>query len=287
MIRDIRKLDGDIKQEYGLILSSLLKNLKDTDVFQINALYKVMAYIQIPKKHRKKILDFFMNSGIEEPSVQRSIDSLLSRVKGQERDILRFTLMQDILSVLTANHYVSEDEKELIEKIQHHLQITDEQMQVFEGELNQTGELALRTKISDKKILFKRKISKCIAIGIPLALLYYSPHNAYRHNFKSFALLQIDKKINPQKSVFSLGKYLVLGGILYKGVIWGVNQKRKKQDKLEKMLTEESQQLKNLGRKYLEEDLAYCEKIHGRNVLNDNQIRFTILMEKTLKFIND
>lgn len=287
MIRDIRKLDGDTRQQYGLILANLMKNIKDTDVFQMKAFYKVMAYIRIPKNNRKKIIDYFIKNEAKSIDLQKSIDALLSKVKGQERDILRFSLMQDIVSVMMANHYLSEEKKELLEKIQNQLHITDEQMRIFEEELDTEGKLSLNENDVDKKTLVKRKISKYISVGIPLTLLYYSAHNAYRHNFKSFALLQVDKKINPRKSIFSLGKYLVLGGVLYKGLNWGANHKRRSQDKLGKMLAEESRQLINLGRKYLEEDLNYCEKMHGRNILSDNQIRFKLLMEKALMLIND
>lgn len=286
MVRDIRKLDGDIKQEYGLFLANLIKNLRDSDVFQMKAFYKVLAYIQLPKKYRKKILDLFLSNQVKERFIEDSLDSLLSKVKGQERDILRFTLMQDILSVTMANHYVSEEKKNYLEKIQHVLQITDDQMGIFEDELDQKGKVNLGGNSSDKIVLVKKQISKCLAIGVPLAFLFYSPYNAFNHNFKSFALLQIDKKLNPQKPFSSLGKYLILGGILYKGITWGVSQRTKNQNKLKKMLAEETQELINRSKKYLVEDLAYCENVLRKNNLNDSQIEYKILMEKSMKLIS-
>jgi len=282
MIRDIRNLDEDIKQEYGLILADLFNSLKDKDVFQMKAFYEVLAYIQIPKKHRRKIMDFFLKNETIENSIDGSLDSLLSKVKGQERDILRFTLMQDIISVTMANLYVSEDKKERLEKIQRLLQITDEQMNIFEGELEKNGELNPRESKPDKILLLKRNISKYLAVGVPIALLFYSSHNAYNHSFKSFALLQLDKKINPRKSYYSLGKYLMFAGILYKGITWGASQKIKNQNKLEKMLKEESVELINRSKKYMEEDLAYYEKSLRKIDLNDSQIEFKILMEKAI-----
>ncbi len=286
MVRDIRKLDGEIKQEYGLILASIIKNLKDSDVFQMSAFYKVLAYIQLPKKLRKKIMDCFISNETKSVDLLNHIDLLLSKVKGQERDILRFSLMQDILSVTTANHYLTDEKKELLKEIQNQLKISDEQMKIFEDEIDTAGNFSASEKDIDKRMFFKRKISKGMAIGIPLVFLYYSPHNAYHHDFKSFALLQIDNKINPKKSVFSLGKYLVLGGILYKSISWGITQRKRNQNKLEKMLQNESRQITNRGREYLEEDISYYDKVLRKSNLSDKQVEFKIIIDKTLKFMN-
>ena len=285
MIRDIRKLDGVIKKEYCLILAGLMKNLEDVDVFQMKAFYKMMAYIQVPKKHRKEVIDFLIEEESQEWYYKNEIESLLTKVKGQERDILRFTLMQDIIEILTANDYVPVELENLLKELQLLLKISDEQRVVFEESLS-SSELNITNKKVDRKEIIKRELSKYIALGIPLGLLYYSPHNAFRHSFKSFALLQIDKKINQNKLLYSLGKYVVLGGLLYKGINWGLNQKYKNSDKLEKMLMEESKQLKNLGRKYLEEDLAYCEKTIGKKAVKNQELRLNMIMEKTLKYMD-
>ncbi|NBG89500.1 hypothetical protein [Isachenkonia alkalipeptolytica] len=228
-----------------------------------------------------------MSSEEEEISLEKSVNSLLNKVKGQERDILRFTLMQDILSISTANHYMSEDKRELLEWVQKQLLISDEQMKIFNGELNQESGLASKTKEVDRWKAYRSNFSKCLAMGIPLTFLYYSQHNAYRHDFKSFALLQIDKKINPRKSYVSLGKYLLLGGVLYTGVLWGMNQKKRHQEKLEKMLETESKNLISRGKRYLEEDLIFCQKIFRKDTLNENQINFKILMDKTLQIMDE
>ena len=287
MVRDIRKLDVDIKQEYGLVIASLFKNLMDADVFQMRAFYKILAYIQVPKKHRKKILNFLISDEPDEESLQNRIEYMLNKLKGQERDILRFTLMEDLLVMATANSYMSEEKKALLEKVQEYLLITDEQMKIFEKELEPNGGLSLRENNSDKKNLFKNKLSKGMAIGVPLFFLYYSPHNAYRHNFSSFALLQLDKKLNPQKSLYTLGNYLILGSVLYSLVVWGLNQRDRRNNKLKKILLEETQQLINRSKKYLEEDLSYFEKSLKKSPVNEVQNNYKILMEKTLKIINE
>lgn len=286
MIRDIRKLDDSIKQEYGCILGSLLINLKDIDVFQMEAYYQALAYIQVSKRERKKILDFLLNTQKEENALQARVDTLLKKVKGQERDVLRFTLMEDLVSIIKANHYMSEDKKELIEKFQQQLLITDEQMKVFEGDPSKKSVLPLDDQGSRNKEQIKEQCGKWLSIGIPLTFLYFSRYNAYRHDFKSFALVKLEKKLYPQNTYVSLIKSMILSGVLYKGINWSLNRQKKKHHKLERMLIEESQEIKVLATKYLTEDLNYCKRMLKTSSLREDQKNFVMVMEKTQNFIN-
>lgn len=282
MVRDIRKLDMEAKEEYGFILGNLLLQLKDVDTFQMEEFYKVLAYIELPKKHRKKLVELLLSNKKQGVFWGSHLESLLNKVKGQERDILRLTLMEDLLSVATANHYMYEDKKTLLEDLKEQLLISDEQMRIFFQEPNQKYGLSIKDKSPDMTSQGKKIVSKCLALGIPLSLLYFSQHNAYRHNYKSFTLLKLQRTLNPRNGVLRLAKYLVLGGVLYKGALWGMNRKYRNQEKVEKMLKKESKELYHRGKKYLEEDLYHVSKILGNKTANKHQENFIMMMEKTL-----
>ncbi len=159
-IRDLVDLSNEIKVQYFKILLHMAEIDGELNLFELIKLYELMARIKVPQKERIYLLKGAANGSEDPVKICRTILGLLS---GQERNILRFSLMKDLIIIMYADYHASPEERELFEELQVLLEINEDQLKIF---LNEHGL---------EQVFFEEDYSKSVKTNRKCEILLITP----------------------------------------------------------------------------------------------------------------
>lgn len=274
-IRDLEAMPAETKLQYFKLLFNMA--LADGEFNQLEAmeLYRLMGKAKVLQKQRLDLLNK-MDTNSED-----SIDTckvLLEGLNDQEKNILRFSLIKDLIIIMEADHYQASEEIELFSKIKAFFQITEEQLQFFQEEYRQ--DKSFFEEDTPKLVAINRleeRIVTAAALGIPIGALYIKKSRDKNDYF-------ICHRGRKGLSGIDIFKALTIGVITYQGLKLLLRKKVHKQEGLKQYLYEECLKVQDKAMRYivkdkiyLEEKLINLEKGNQEKVLLENRI---VLLDK-------
>jgi len=277
VIKDIRHLSKEIRFMYGKVLFAGVMELEDLDSKIIEEFYRVLSYIELPNRERKKIFEWYQTITGAKNMVETLINYyplMVENLNEQEESIMGYMLLEDTYHIVYGNSFETEEKVQLLDELMKFLNIKEEQFNHFDiskSLLGKTEEISKRT--------LSKSISALTGLGLPLLFLYHSKHNAYRHDFKSFSFLQIEKKFRKDLQYNSLGKILVSGlGICY-GMKWIMDRKHREELKTHKLLQQEEDNTRKMMDKMILEDKKWFSQ-NSNAAMNSNLKNFKMHLMK-------
>lgn len=250
-VRDLQAMPAETKLRYFKVLFSMA--LIDGELNQLEAmeLYRLMGKIKILQKER---LDLLNNMDAFLENIIDICKTLLEGLNDQEKNILRFSLMKDLIIIMGADYYQSPAEIELFSKIRTFFQITEEQLYYFQEEYRE--DRSFFDEDSEKSVTVNRleeRILTAAALGIPIGALYIKK---CRDKNDYFFFYRGKKEL----SAIDLLKALTIGVVTYKGLKWLLKMKTNKKETLKQCLYKECLKIQDRAIRYLVKDRRYFQE---------------------------
>jgi hypothetical protein len=218
------------------------------------------------------------------------LQKILEGLDDQEINILRFSLIKDLLIIMRADYYEGLEEKKFLEKTKKILQISEEHMKFFEEEYLNDKIFFEQIIIDDRKEYIKKEfIAGAAALGIPLTIMYPASIFGDYRLFK--AKTPYWKKKREKVSAQRLGATILMSIFSYKSVKWILDQKKRKDLRFKELVFDEALKTHERAVEYIIKDLKYIEnkiKIYEENFREtDGLTGQKILLEKVLAAFNN
>ncbi|MCC5911161.1 MAG: hypothetical protein JJT76_12060 [Clostridiaceae bacterium] len=255
-----------IKFDYLKVLFSMANVDGDINQLEMMELYRLMGKLKCTSKERIALL----KSTGENNDIKNTLDNLLSHdLEQQEKNIVRFSLIKDLLIVMGADYDETLEEVVLFNTIKEELYITDEQLHLTRSEYEEDKQYFKKNiEIYDIKGKAKKTAYQVAGISIPLAFMYA---NNYFNNPKK-------RCARKHLTVSSLGKHVLLGVVSLKSIEWLLQKEDRKKSNLDKKLFLECNKIHETAKLYVTRDIIHIQKI-----LSSNQDQFLLQQIKLLK----
>lgn len=258
-IRDLVDLSNEIKVQYFKILLHMAEIDGELNLFELIKLYELMARIKVPQKERIYLLKGAANGSEDPVKICRTILGLLS---GQERNILRFSLMKDLIIIMYADYHASPEERELFEELQVLLEINEDQLKIF---LNEHGL---------EQVFFEEDYSKSVKTNRKCEILLITPAIGvgamamHMKDAKKRPLLSRRGKRQTEKNLF---KATFLGLLSYGLLKWICKRKINNEEKFKAELYKYWLKNQERAKKYLNGDKQYLQKYLINSKVEDKE----------------
>ncbi|QUH24557.1 hypothetical protein [Serpentinicella alkaliphila] len=290
-IKSLEFMSTDRKIAYAKILALMLSlNLIEDKVI---AFYRLLSQIRLNTERRMILLNYINNPKDEMANLCMDI---LKDLSEQEKNIVRFSLMKDLVILTRAGEVASLGEKKLFNKIKELFLVPDEYIGYFEEEYEQ-DQMFLNGNLEDTDILrcAQEQIALTSSIGIPATYLYYKGYLKevlyYKKSSDIMLRLQRMGLIKRKRKKVKLTDLVIavsLGVLSYGVANLMINKKIDTENELNEMIFDRAQKLHNRAISYLTRDIEYI-KSHLDSAKDSEEKLLTnvSLLEKSLdKFKN-
>lgn len=275
-IRELNNMPSQTKLKYCKILFIMAGVDEKISSLEMTELYRLMANIKLPQDKRISLLE---NMDKPKEEIKDLNDSLFDGLNHQERNILRFSLVKDLIIIMRADYYESHKEKELFHQLKYLLSITEEQLSLIEEEYEEDM-VFFHQEIAETKARkrFKEIVSTTTALGIPIATLYL------KGSFEKDACI-FKSSFRKRSNKKDILKAIAIGAASYNVVKWWLGRKTNEQLLMKEYILKDCSNLQERAIAYLKRDInhiqRYLQDIDGNN---DMEIlkRKIILLKKSL-----
>lgn len=274
-IRDLAEMPTINKFQYFQVLFTMANIDGEINQLELMVLYYLMGRVKLPQKERLLLLDYFSNFSNFSEEIMTLCQEMMKDLKDQEKNIMRFSLMKDLVIVMGADYYETLEEKELFNRLKLFLDVQDEHLDLIQEEYKKDRNYFYEDCMeSIRKNRWVERISMAAAIGIPTTTLFIKRRNIeknhYFHRRKS-GVSAIDVL-----KTFSLG----IGS--YYGLRWLLGIKDTKERKLKQYLYEECLKVRGRAIKYLIADHRYLQQMKLTTKEDKNNHKS---MEKSIRLL--
>ena len=130
-IRGLDEMPWETKLNYCKILSLMVTIDGQVEQLKMVELYRLIAKVMLGDSKRPKLLEFIFEPKIE---LEDLWEKILEGLNNQEKNILRFSIIKDLLIIMRADYYEALEEIKFLEKTKEMLHISEEHMKFFEEE---------------------------------------------------------------------------------------------------------------------------------------------------------
>ncbi|WP_156778755.1 hypothetical protein [Clostridium formicaceticum] len=281
-IRNLMEMPPEIKYNYLKTLLTMANIDEKINSLEAAQFYRFMAKVQLGKEERKLFLK-------QMDKLEIDMDSLCKRLyrelNEQEKNIVRFSLIKDLMIMMKCDYYEAPEEVELFNEIKIILGITEEHMVFFieedEREKNFFRDIPsgyLRYEGLEEVAL------TTTAIGASLTTFFFSD------SFKK-SRYSLKKSSHKEKFIFDLLRAMVMGATSYTSLKWLLKRRKNKALILEKHLIQECEKLQERTKRYLTFDIQYLQeslKWAEENFIEmESQREMIDLLKKSLAVLNN
>ncbi|KAB3529264.1 hypothetical protein [Alkaliphilus serpentinus] len=253
-IRPLEKLPSKIKLDYCKLLSLMVIVDGEINQLKMAAFYRLIANIKLPSGKRENLIDFIFSENKE--NIKLLANSVLTDLSDQERNILRFSLIKDLLIIKEADYVETKEENQLLDEMIILFEITREQLQFIEEELKKDEDFYHEGE-GPKRSLVKSTLAKASAIGIPLTALYFSG------SFRGLGplglitgIMGIGRLKGNKKSYLSGILFTILLGFgSYYGIKWLIHTKDRRELRIISLYKDKMSEIHKKALYYAEVDL--------------------------------
>ena len=167
--REPGKMPQEIRLAYAKILSLMLTATPHPESSVVVAFYRAMQELNLKERDRRAVLEFMLSPDAE----AGTLSSILMEAKGEEeRNLLRFTLLEDLYGMLMADHYEGDEETAFLIRMAKKLAIRQEHIDqvrlMYESESAYLPEMPSRS-LGHK--VFRQTLAGVVGLWVPLGMV--------------------------------------------------------------------------------------------------------------------
>lgn len=274
-VRPLEKLTSRTKLDYCKLLS-LMVIVDDTiNQLKMAAFYRLVANIKLPSRKRELLIEFIFSEA--KGDIRPLVQAVQQGLRDQERNILRFSLIKDLIIIKDADYIETQEENKLLEEMLILFDISTEQLRFIEEEVKKDEDF-YDERDGGKASLIKDTMAKATAIGIPLAALYFS--GSFR-GLGPLGLMAGIMGIGPIKGknkshASGIIMTIIMGFTTYYLIKWLLHTKDRRETKLIDLYKEKMEDIHHRALEYVESDLtSILDKISDE----ENTTKLIVLQE--------
>jgi uncharacterized tellurite resistance protein B-like protein len=167
--REPGKMPQEIRLAYAKILSLMLTATPHPESAVVVYFYRAMQELNLKERDRRAVLEFMLSPDAE----AGNLCSILMEAKGEEeRNLLRFTLLEDLYGMLMADHYEGDEEAAFLVRMAKKLAIRQEHLdQVRLMHASESTYLPEMPVHSLSSRLLRQTLAGVAGVWVPLGLL--------------------------------------------------------------------------------------------------------------------
>mgnify|MGYP000993148351 CR=1 FL=1 len=250
-VRDLMDLPSHIKLEYFKLLFIVAKIDGDLNPMELMELYRLMARGRLGQRERLYLIENIDKVYKEQEDLAQICRKMLQDLKGQEKNILTFSLVKDIIIVINADYHESLEEEQIFIRIRNYLNVTDDQLESFKEEYDR-DRVYFEDAGRDKRLIdgFLHRAPIIGAMGISLGILYNRLIRKKRTIFKSRG------QVTPRDGLMAM-----TGAILSHEILRVIlDKKSQNEEVLKQALYRHSLQIADKALAYLKRDGRYFQR---------------------------
>ncbi|GAB6086753.1 hypothetical protein [Alkaliphilus crotonatoxidans] len=285
-VRSLDQMPAAIKQAYCKLLMLMVKAGDGGNQLKLAELYRLMGNIKLRAEARINLLKLLIR---DDENLALLVNSLMKGVNQQEKNIIRFSLIKDLVIIMKADYVVDSEENLLLLKLVNLLDISEEQLQFFldEHEQDQTFQVNIEHHLHEE--IAQEATAKAMALGIPLGMIYFSGGSF--HGFGPVGIVKGLKRLGMKKYTKD---YSIITGIAtvilvsygaYHSTKWLMGRGSRKEKRYRALLYQEMAEIHFRAIHYAEKDLARLgQKIQEIQDQEEKQRQLSVykLLDKTL-----
>lgn len=255
----LANMDNSIKLAYLKIICNFVYQSSDNiTALEYSEIISLTARINLDKKERLELRSY-MCSISEKEDDDELIKYLQTNISESSFDILKKSLIKDILYIQRVRDKENISQNDFLNKIKEKLNIKDEEIDLMIAAIKNDEDI-IKLRMNDSQITkaFKELISKAGAIGVPMAAIYFSGSIvglSAAGITSGLAALGMGGILGFSSMATGIGALVVLGVFTYKGIkkVTGINEieNNKQRELMLQAIIRNSQQALN----YLIEDV--------------------------------
>ncbi|WP_195945404.1 hypothetical protein [Paraclostridium bifermentans] len=254
----LANMDNSIKLAYLKIICNFVYQSSDNiTALEYSEIISLTARINLDKKERLELRSYMCS--ISEKEDDGLIKYLQTNISESSFDILKKSLIKDILYIQRVRDKENISQNDFLNKIKDKLKIKDEEIDLMLDAIKNDEDI-IKLRMNDSQIIksFKELISKAGAIGVPMAAIYFSGSIvglSAAGITSGLAALGMGGILGFSSMATGIGSLVVLGVFTYKGIkkATGINEieNNKQRELMLQAIIRNSQQALN----YLIEDV--------------------------------
>lgn len=259
-IRTLEVMPEEVKILYTKILAAQTLVDRQLDSKEFSDLYVFMAQIGLDAAAREQVRKSLVNQDVDMIAM---VDQVISKVKPDEQNVIKFSIIKDLLRVSRMDGQISSEETKNVEIIAAHLYQGKEQA----GQIITFAEKAIEY---DEKLLMGKltmeeftKGAKNLAvtaasIGVPITAVYFSGSViglSAAGIISGLTELGLGGILGFSSLVTGIGVVVIMGIVTFKLVRWAITGKERRMEKMREHIIQEIIKLNQKAMSSLAEDI--------------------------------
>ncbi len=285
-IRSLDEMPTPIKLTYCKLLMLMVKAGDGGNQLKLAEVYRLMANIKLTEEARIELLRFLEG---EAENLTFLTNTLVMGASQQEKNIIRFSLIKDLVIIMGADYVVDSEENLLLLRLVNLLEITEEQLQFFLDEYQQDQTFQEQVERNLYEDMLHEATAKAMALGIPLGMIYFS--GGIRHGFGPVGIIKGLKKLGMKKYtknhslITGIATVILVSYGTYHSMKWLLGWGSRKEKKYKELLYDQMKEIHFRAIGYAEKDilqLGHLIQRTGEEALKNRQLVIYKLLDKTL-----
>ncbi len=126
MVREPKRMPAEIRLTYGKLLGLMILAQHRPEAVAMQEFYRALRKIEMKEKDRQVIFEYMMDP---DQSASELIEIIMTVKDDQERNLLRFSLLEDLYRIMKADFYEDKDEKYYFDEVVSKLGIQPQHLQ--------------------------------------------------------------------------------------------------------------------------------------------------------------
>lgn len=217
--RTPREMPQEIRLAYGKIAGLMLMATPYPEASVVVVFYRALLELALKEKERRAVLEFVLSPDSDLACLCHQLMSVASE---EERNLLRFSLVEDVYHMMMADHTEAEEETFLFNQVLEHLSIEEEHLervrQMYGNDsayLPEKPPEILRCKIA------RQTAAGLVGLGVPVAMVAVSGEDGLSPRGIASGLKALSPgKKHPKSLVPGLLLTLAAGGMAWRTAKW-------------------------------------------------------------------
>jgi hypothetical protein len=269
-IRTLEVMPDDVKILYTQVLAAQALADNHLDSKEFSDLYVFMAQIGLDAAARDQVRKSLVSQDVDMIAM---VDQVISKVKPDEQNVIRFSIIKDLLRVSRMDGQISSKEIKNIRAIAAHLYQGEEhagQIITFAEKAIEYDEKLLMGKLTVEEFTkgAKNLAATAASIGVPITAVYFSGSViglSAAGIISGLTQLGLGGILGFSSLVTGIGVVVIMGVVTFKLVKWAITGKERQMEKIREHMVQEIIKLNQKAMISLAEDInsfaSHMEKL--------------------------
>ncbi|MDR5659426.1 hypothetical protein RH915_07975 [Serpentinicella sp. ANB-PHB4] len=257
-MKDLDQMPLEIKKAYAKILSITLSVKGSIEQSKLINFYRLLANIKLNISDRYSLFPLHANNPKDLEALCREVVEGLS---DQEINIVRFSLMKDMLIIMNVSDDPSYEEEAVFHSVRKNLNVPEEYVVYFKDEIE--NDQSFPEMVAEKEALsevVKKEGIKVAALTAPYFCHKLVVNSKFNKKYKKSTFLSLSEIMYNKRRGRSkkMKKFLIpmaLGAASYSVTKTLIEARKRKAEHLKKLTSNKALELQNRAINYLEQDI--------------------------------